>query len=515
VKNIQRSLVLGASLVALAGCGADEIVSPGTSGDINVTINNPAPTPTPTPTPTATLVTPAADCPAIASTGGLTDSGTITGPTGTYRVCTLPAVIDTNDALPFVAGTLYALGGRVDVGTDQGFGSTGTQVTLRIDPGVILYGATGRSFLVVNRGNELDSIGTATRPVVWTSRDNVLGISTDNSTGQWGGVVLLGRAPVSDCSTGGFNTVAAPNTNAMCEQQLEGTNTATVFGGGDDGDSSGTFTYNQIRYSGFSLAPGNELQSLTTGGVGSGTTFSHFMSFNSSDDGMEFFGGSVNMQYVAGIGADDDTFDVDTGAQANLQYVVGAQRTGGGDNLIELDSPDGDFSTDAIPQTVFQVANFTFLERSTDNDQAVRARGGAKLVLANGVIDTDDERCVRIDEQVTFDATPVFQSIVGDCTVGDEVRGVNNDDPSDALVAALFDANSDLAFTISLTGFVNGTNEDNVTAADPNALSSFFDTTTFIGAATGDGTAFEGWTCNSSTLDFGSVNGDCTSLPVF
>ncbi|MEL7447367.1 MAG: hypothetical protein AAGK02_16445, partial [Pseudomonadota bacterium] len=319
---------------------------------------------------------------------------------------------------------------------------------------------------------------------------------------------------VSDCSTGVFNTDANPTANTTCEQQLEGTNTATVFGGGDDADGSGTFSYNQIRFSGFSLAPGNELQSLTTGGVGSGTTFDHFMSFNSSDDGMEFFGGTVNMKYVASIGADDDGLDVDTGAQANLQFVVVAQRSSG-DNLIELDSSNSDFSTDARPQTVFQVANFTFLERSTGNSQAIRARGGAQLVLANGVIDTDTETCIRIDEQPTIDAPPIFQSIVGDCETGNEVRGINNDDPSDADVAALLDANSDLNFTISLTGFVNGAGEDAVTAANPAALSSAFETTTFIGAATGDGSAFQNWTCNSATLDFGSSTGACTSLPVY
>ena len=86
MKMLQRTLVLGCSLIALAGCGADEIVSPGTSGDIIPTnpTPDPAPTPDPTPAPTPTVapVTPANGCPTIAATGGLTDGGTITGPTG-------------------------------------------------------------------------------------------------------------------------------------------------------------------------------------------------------------------------------------------------------------------------------------------------------------------------------------------------------------------------------------------------------------------------------------------------
>lgn len=516
MKNIQRTLVLGCSLLALAGCGADEIVSPGTSGDI--IINNPSPTPTPTPTPTQSQVTPAAGCPTINSTGGLTDGGTISGPTGTYRVCNLPAVFDASDTLPYIQGLLYALPGRVDVGSDRGFASTGTSVTLTVQPGVIVYGGTGRSFLVVNRGNAIQANGTASRPIVWTSRDNVLGLTTDDSIGQWGGIVLLGRAPVSDCTTGGVNTAANPTANPTCQQQLEGTSITTTFGGANSADSSGSFTFNQIRFSGFALAPGNELQSLTTGGIGSGTTITNLQSFNSSDDGMEFFGGTVRMKNVAIVGADDDSIDVDTGAQADMQFVVAAQRSLG-DNLIELDSPDGAASpVTALPQTVLRVANFTFLERSTNNDQVVRARGGAKLVLANGVIDTNTETCIRIDEAVTQAAGPQFFSVVGDCDPAAPVRGVSNNATTNQNVLDAFDANSNIAFTITLTGFVNGTGENGVTAFNANSLSSFFDTTTFIGAANDNAAAsarFANWTCNSSILDFGSSNGSCTTLPVY
>ena len=197
MKNIQRTLVLGASIVALAGCGADEIVSPGTYGDI--IINNPTPSPTPTATATGTpTVTPAAGCPPIASTGGLTDAGTLSGPSGESRVCTLPTTFDVDDNLPAIDGRLYQIVDRVNVGTDQGFSSTGSDVNLSIEPGVVLF-AQGESFFVVNRGNTIEADGTATNPIIWTSRDNVLGLSNDNSQAQWGGVVILGRAPVSDC----------------------------------------------------------------------------------------------------------------------------------------------------------------------------------------------------------------------------------------------------------------------------------------------------------------------------
>ncbi len=505
------------SLFALSACGGDEIVSPGTSGDI--IINNPGggddgggdggdgdgd-------------VTPAAGCPTINATGGLTDGGTISGPTGEYRICSLPPVIDTDTTLPSIDGLLYALEGRVDIGTDQGPTSTGSSVELTIDPGVILYGATGRSFLVANRGNQLIASGTATQPIIFTSRDNVLGLSDDNSTGQWGGVVLLGRAPVSDCRTGVFNNNGQASDGsgafdqASCEQELEGASVTTLFGGTDSSDSSGALEFVQIRFSGFSLAPGNELQSLTTGGIGSGTVLRNIMSFNSSDDGMEFFGGSVNMQNAVAVGADDDSFDVDTGAQVNMQYVVGIHRTGGGDNLIELDSPDSDFATQALPQTVMQVSNFTFIEQSSANSQAVRARGGAKLVLANGVIETATETCFRIDETVTLTADPDFESIAADCDPARPFRGESG--VTDADVEAQFDAgmNNDELVAITLSGLFFS---NSVPAFDPTTLSSFFETTDFIGAVASDSdTRFRDWTCNSSIFDFNSISGSCTSLP--
>lgn len=525
MKNIQRTLVLGCSLVALAGCGADEIVSPGTSGDI--IINNPAPTPgpapapTPTPTPTSSLVTPAAGCPTIATAGGLIEQpSTISGPTGEYRVCKLPARFTSDDTLPFIKGLVYQIDGRVDVGSDKGFASTGTDVTLTIEPGVILF-ATADSFFVVNRGNTIQSNGTADRPIVWTSRDNVLGLANDNSQAQWGGVVLLGRGQHSDCTTLVFNTAANPTANPQCEGQLEGTATTTLFGGNDNSDSSGSFTFNQIRFSGFEIAPGNELQSLTTGGIGTGTTISNMLSFNSSDDGIEFFGGAVNASNLAVIGASDDSLDADTGVQANLDSVIAVQRSNTGDSLVEFDSPD-DLADgtpgNALPQSRLQINNFTFVQRSSASSQMVRARGGAALSLTNGVLDANNI-CIRIDEAPTLNALIGFDSVVGDCNnTGRPVRGSSG--VTDAEVQAVVDGgtNNNLAFTITLTnGVVNGTGESGVTAFDASARSTFFPTRTFIGAietAAELTTKFGNWTCNSATLDFSSATGACTSLPV-
>ncbi len=517
-----RGLLLAASATTLlAGCGADDIASPGTGG--NITINNPppAPAPTPTPTPTPTGATPATGCPTISDPQGLTDSGTITGPTGTYRVCTLPARINTTITLPRISGLLYRLGGRVDVGTDQGPSSTNTVVTLNIEPGVVLFGGTGVSWLHVNRGNRINAVGTATQPIIFTSRDNVLGLNTDESSGQWGGVVLSGRAPITDC----IAPAATPGT-AACERQVEGAVDPALYGGSVPTDNSGRMSFVQIRYSGFVLSGNSELQALTTGGTGSGTVLNNIQTHNSSDDAVEFFGGRVNARYLVLTGMEDDGLDTDTGLKANIQYVIAAQRASSGDSIIEADSDNAlDGNT---PRQNTRVSNFTFIQRATPGNQAaILLRGGTDYTLANGVVVAPNTACLRISRPQTISATvdqaideagaPVFRSVVMQCgaTPFLGANGVTN-----AEVQTLFGSGSNgnnAAFTPTLTGgFINGANETAVTAFNAATFDPFFETRTYIGAVQNAGdTWFAGWTCNSATANFGTTSGACTSLPSF
>lgn len=523
-----RTLILGCSSLALASCGADEISSPGTGG--NITINNPpAPTPTPTPTPTGTKVTPANGCPTISDPQGLTDDGTITGPTGEYRVCTMPSRFNASTNLPYIAGLLYRMNGRVDVGTDGGptpdatDGASDSNVKLTIEPGAIIY-ASGSSFLMVNRGSSIDATGTAARPIVFTSRDNVLGLNSDSSSGQWGGVVLAGRAQVTDCIAAG----ATPGTTG-CERQVEGAAQPALFGGATNSDSSGKMSYVQIRYSGFVLSGNNELQSLTTGGTGTGTTFDHIMSFNSSDDGVEFFGGYVNAKYLVVVGWEDDALDTDTGVQTNLQYVIAVQRAGAGDTVIEADSTN--VFNDSTPRQNTQISNGTFIHRNSASNPVVRIRGGADYAIVNTVVVAESgSACLRIDDTETTRAAnaglddrgaPRFNSLGFDCSTPfrDGSGGV-----SAANAETIFNAGSNnrtrvtaTPYTNTLTmTFVNGATETAYPVFDPTALSSFFDVVTYVGAVSGTAdTWYEGWTCNSSTVSLGTNVGDCTSLPVY
>jgi hypothetical protein len=522
-------------MLALAACGPEDIASPGAGG--NITINNPpAPAPTPTPTPTGpALVTPAAGCPTISDPQGLTDSGTITGPEGTWRVCTLPRVFRASSTLPRINGLLYQMNGRVDVGCDGGFSAptagapfttstvacpvtqpmtSDTNVNLTIEPGVIIYGGTGQSWLAVNRGNRLTATGTATRPIIFTSRDNILGLNTDSSQGQWGGVVLMGRGRTTDCTTG---TV----TGNTCERQTEGAPDPARFGGLDDTYNAGRMSYVQIRFSGFILGSNIELQSLTAEAVGSGTTLDHIQSFNSSDDGVEFFGGQFGLKYYVATGADDDSLDVDTGARVDVQHALLIQRPGLGDALMEIDSNGNEADT---PRTNLKVANFTALQPNTSsnnesNDQAATLfRGNSDITLVNGVIVTPNNECLRLNgsggaNAVTFAA----RSVVMQCNA---TKYVGSGTFNAAAVAAAFGSganNNNDAFTSTLTSlFVNGTNETGLVATNPTTVSAFFDATTYVGAVqNASATWFTQWTCNSGYANFGTNTGNCTAVPVF
>lgn len=537
---VRNMLIAGVSVLALSACGADDVASPGAG---TVVINNPAATPAPTPTPTAApvLVMAASACPVINDPQGLRNSGTITGPTGTYRVCTLPARMNVSSILPKTTGVLYNLGGRVDIGTDQGPTEEATDaadVTLTIQPGVIVFADAGPSFLNINRGNQINATGTAAQPIIFTSRANVEGTTTDTQSGQWGGVILSGRAPITDCAA----PAATPGTIA-CERQTEGAVDPALYGGATANDNSGRMSFVQIRYSGFVLSANVELQSLTTEGVGSATVIDHIMSFNSSDDGAEFFGGRVGLKYFVSIGAEDDNLDTDTGIKGNFQYVLVAQRLNAtaaiADSIIEADS-DNTVDADTPRQNVF-VSNATFIDRVANNADvaSILLRGGTDYTLVNSIlINTVTNPCLRISRTQTASGTqstaidefgaPQFRSVVFNGCGATPYSGANG--VTDAQVATIFGTganNNNAAYTPTLTSlFINGANETAVPAFNASTFNGqafngitltpagFFDNTAYIGAVRDAAdTWYQGWTCNSATANLGASNSLCSTIP--
>lgn len=518
VSSARHVLMAGVAAITLAGCGASDIASPG-EGFIVLPAPAPAPAPTPTPTPGAGMATPAANCPNISGPNQLTDLGTISGPQGSWRNCQLPARFTASTALPAVSGVLYSMGGRVDVGTDQGAASTNVDVTLTIDPGVIVFASTGVSFLAVNRGNRINAVGTPTRPIIFTGRGNVVGTADDQTAQLWGGIVLLGRAPITDCLAPG-----AAEGSVACERDTEGTSNA-LYGGAQPADNSGRLSYVQIRYSGFVLSADRELQGLTPSGTGSGTQIDHIQVHNSSDDAIEVFGGRGNLSHLVLTGIEDDNLDTDVGYKGAIQFVIAVQRAGGtiGDSFIEADSNGNE---NAIPRQSVRLTNFTYIQRanSAPNGASVLIRGGADYNMSNGIIVSPGLPCIRINSTNTTAAAnagldkigpPVFNSIQMQCSAR---PFFGSGGVSDADVQALFAAgtNNNATYTPSLIStFINGATETAVTPFNPASLSSFFVPAPYIGAVRdANDTWYANWTCNSATASFGAGSGACTAIPV-
>ena len=319
---------------------------------------------------------------------GTIDDGTNSSSSPSFRFCRIDNTITTtqNVTLPKIAGVVYRLRGQTEVGTDLG-STGGTGVTLTIAPGVVIAADSSEAtndLLLVNRGSKISAVGTRDAPIVFTSQQNLVSNGVSDATqGQWGGIILLGRAPTAVCATGtGPNNAAG--TSTTCQLAIEGV-TGRFYGGANQADSSGQMSYVQIRYSGIAISDGNELQGLTLGGTGSGTVLDHIQSHNSADDGIEIFGGTSNLKYIAITGADDDGFDIDNGYRGFMQFLIAAQRTLGATADSFSTEIDSNNAEDLLPRTFGRYANFTFVQ-TANAPAAIRLRGGADMTFINGIV---------------------------------------------------------------------------------------------------------------------------------
>ena len=418
-------------------------------------------------------------------------------PVGGLTTCDVSGAILTNTTLSNISGIAYRLDGRVDVGADVGAddnASGGQPATLTIEPGVIVFGESGEDYLVVNRGSEIVADGTLANPIIFTSADDLerqADTDPDNDLGgdnisEWGGLVLLGQAPINRC-----RDAAAPGT-ADCENIVEGvTNPEAVYGGSDETDSSGVLNFVQVRFAGFAInTQGNELNGITFGGVGSGTTVDYVQVHNNSDDGVEFFGGTVNVKHLVLTGNDDDSIDTDNGYQGNIQYAVVVQREAGGDNIVEASSA----APGVTPSSDIAISNFTFVGNRSN---AFRLNTGTIGHYVNGVVNYGKE-CFRFEDSAgngtagyQEGADPKFSSVLFDCDLG---LATAASDAAAAQGAVDADANNTTSTPDTLASVLfPGPNEQAVTPFDVTTLSNFFDPVTYIGAFSPTETVTSNW----------------------
>ena len=233
------------------------------------------------------------------------------------------------------ASKIWLIKGRVSV-------IDGT--TLTIPAGTIIKAASGTgadaSTLIVARGGKIIANGTADNPIIMTAAaDNIQVGGTYpesgpalkvDTRGLWGGLLILGRAPCSFKSD-------------VTELQIEGiptSDTNGLYGGSVADDNSGSFQYISIRHGGAEIGEGNEINGLTLGGVGSGTTVNQIEVLGNVDDGIEFFGGTVKATNLLVWGQGDDAIDIDQGYAGTIDGAL-VVLTAASDHGFEIDGPEG------------------------------------------------------------------------------------------------------------------------------------------------------------------------------
>ncbi|MEO0882960.1 MAG: hypothetical protein AAFY34_09510 [Pseudomonadota bacterium] len=390
------------------------------------------------------------------------------GRTETFTcVVTTPVVGDVS----LTAGNLYRLDGTVFVGTDAGAdpdnpnpaAQTGS---LSIDPGVTVFGngAIGVvDLLTVSRGSQIFANGSSAAPVVLTSRlDLENGGVVRDASGEIGGLVINGRAPVNECTVDSSAIAGSVD----CEQNGEGG--SGIFGGATVDDNSGVINFMQIRYAGFLFTDDNELNALALQGVGSGTEIDFVQILNGDDDGVEWFGGSVSASHIVVTGADDDSLDWTDGWTGTAQFVIVVQNEGddGGieaDNNGNSDIPD---AANLLPRSRPIVANATFIGGGTaTSGEGVLLRDGTDGAVVNAVI-TNFSQGLEFDN----DAAPISPTVSSVSVSGNAEQLVD----TAALDAAsanieVFAANTLGAIPGFTTALAPGANETapNIVAANP------------------------------------------------
>jgi hypothetical protein len=322
-------------------------------------------------------------------------------------------------------GKTYILAGRIFVLDGA---------TLTIQPGVVVKGQVGSgtnaTALVVARGGKLMAEGTAASPIIFTSIADELEpgmIASPNlsvtDNGLWGGLIVLGKAPISaDAAAKQIEGIPPSDTNGL-------------YGGTDETDNSGVIKYVSIRHGGANIGEGNEINGLTLGGVGSGTTIEYVEIIGNQDDGIEWFGGSVNVTNAVILNAGDDAVDTDQSWHGTLDNFIVITP---GDECMELDGPEGAL-----------IANNTH----TIKNGSLQASVGGKS--AEGLADLDPNTYVNISNLYFFgiDATlAVLQDFdllpIGVATFATSQATL----PAGSVLTDFFKDGSDAAVTVVAAG---------------------------------------------------------------
>ena len=284
--------------------------------------------------------------------------------------------------------------------------------TLNIEAGVTIIALYDDivDYILVKQGGKINAVGTAANPIVMTSESEV--------PGAWGGIHLCGYAPINVEGGTGSSEIGD-----------------ATYGGSDSSDNSGVLSYVRVEYTGYAFDEEHEANGITFYGVGNGTTVNHCEAYQGSDDGFEFFGGTVNISYMVVESCSDDSFDWTEGWQGTGSYLVAFQEAESTlgydcDCLIEADNNENDY--EATPVSHPTLSNLILVgNNSSTNKRGIRLRRGTEVTL-NGAEITGKTYCVTLEstqtEQALVDGTSTLKNIKSDTELLSENSLYTNDD---------------------------------------------------------------------------------------
>jgi hypothetical protein len=302
-----------------------------------------------------------------------------------------PLLVDLT--IPFITGK-HIFQDSLFVGQDVSSGAApagGSGPTLTIAAGNTLVFQDASDYVLVNRGSEIIANGSPTAPITFTSfTDAIAGTAGANDVQQWGGIVINGNGITNNCTD-------AERAGNLCHVVSEGQ--PSHYGGNNNAESSGVLRYVIVKHTGFEVAPGDELNGITFNAVGSGTLVENVQVYSTYDDGVEFFGGAVNVTNLIALYVRDDSIDYSDGYVGTvdtalvIQWQTDGNRCIEGDNIGEGRALAG-VPLDTAPLTEPTVRNMTCIISNQDlsaggthdDSEGPTMRRGAKLILENSLI---------------------------------------------------------------------------------------------------------------------------------
>jgi hypothetical protein len=392
----------------------------------------------------------------------------------------------------------------------QGFIYVKNCATLTIEPGTVIKGDKGtKAALIVTRCSKINAEGTADLPIVFTTND------PEPTYGSWGGIILLGNGTTNTSFQG----------TAGCGEIEGGVNNAAgdgLYGGACGGgtpnaaDNSGILKYVRIEYPGIAFQPNNEINGLTMGGVGSGTTIDHVEVAYSGDDSYEWFGGSVNCKHLIAYRGLDDDFDCDFGYNGNIQYAFSVRDPEvadvSGSNGFEIDN--NATGTAATPKTRPTFSNATIVGPTgtvaPDFKRAAHIRRNSEPAIFNSIlmgsypvgIFIDGDSCAnhasanKIEVKNTFVAGPTSLLTTTNTVGFDVTNWFNTAGFANSALAAAASVNLQDPFNLDYPNAQPKFNSPALGAASFTAArvnNSFFDQVSYAGAFGGQEDWTQGW----------------------